>query len=332
MNLGAGAIVKQDLLRINDAIADGSFFENEVLTGICERARSGPRGRLHLLGLVSDGGVHSGWSTSRRASSSRRPRGAGPGRARVHRRPRHAPRLGGYIEEPRTLASPRRPDRHGERALLRDGPRPSLGAHEARLRRDRARGRPPRREPSEAVRSSHERGETDEFVRPTVIGTTTGSPTATRRCSSTSAPIGCASSSAPSASRTSTSFPVGRPRSRDRHDDRVPGRVELSGRVPAQPPKVTLASVLAERGERQLHVADGEVRPRDLLLQRREGGGVAGGGSLPRRLAPRRSHLRPPARDERRGCDGGVHRALGARRVPVRAHQLREPGHGRPHW
>jgi len=61
LNLGAGAIVKQDLLRINDAIADGSFFENEVLTGICERARSGPRGRLHLLGLVSDGGVHSGW-------------------------------------------------------------------------------------------------------------------------------------------------------------------------------------------------------------------------------------------------------------------------------
>jgi 2,3-bisphosphoglycerate-independent phosphoglycerate mutase len=61
LNLGAGAVVKQDLLRINDAIADGSFFDNEALTWICAQAREGPRGRLHLLGLVSDGGVHSGW-------------------------------------------------------------------------------------------------------------------------------------------------------------------------------------------------------------------------------------------------------------------------------
>jgi 2,3-bisphosphoglycerate-independent phosphoglycerate mutase len=61
LNLGAGAIVKQDLARIDDAIADGGFFENEVLLAACERARNSPRGRLHLLGLVSDGGVHSGW-------------------------------------------------------------------------------------------------------------------------------------------------------------------------------------------------------------------------------------------------------------------------------
>jgi 2,3-bisphosphoglycerate-independent phosphoglycerate mutase len=61
LNLGAGAIVKQDLARIDDAIADGSFFENPALLDACERARNSPRGRLHLLGLVSDGGVHSGW-------------------------------------------------------------------------------------------------------------------------------------------------------------------------------------------------------------------------------------------------------------------------------
>jgi 2,3-bisphosphoglycerate-independent phosphoglycerate mutase len=61
LNLGAGAIVKQDLKRIDDAVADGSFFDNEVLLAACERARNSPRGRLHLLGLVSDGGVHSGW-------------------------------------------------------------------------------------------------------------------------------------------------------------------------------------------------------------------------------------------------------------------------------
>jgi 2,3-bisphosphoglycerate-independent phosphoglycerate mutase len=61
LNLGAGAIVKQDLARIDGAIADGSFFENPALLAACERARESPRGRLHLFGLVSDGGVHSGW-------------------------------------------------------------------------------------------------------------------------------------------------------------------------------------------------------------------------------------------------------------------------------
>jgi 2,3-bisphosphoglycerate-independent phosphoglycerate mutase len=61
LNLGAGSVVKQDLARIDGAIADGSFFENDVLVRACERARKSPRGRLHLIGLVSDGGVHSGW-------------------------------------------------------------------------------------------------------------------------------------------------------------------------------------------------------------------------------------------------------------------------------
>ena len=51
LNLGAGAIVKQDLARIDDAVADGSFFDNEALLAACERARNSPRGRLHLLGL-----------------------------------------------------------------------------------------------------------------------------------------------------------------------------------------------------------------------------------------------------------------------------------------
>jgi 2,3-bisphosphoglycerate-independent phosphoglycerate mutase len=61
LNLGAGTVVKQDLLRINEAIADGSFYENEVLLAACEHARESASGRLHMMGLVSDGGVHSGW-------------------------------------------------------------------------------------------------------------------------------------------------------------------------------------------------------------------------------------------------------------------------------
>jgi 2,3-bisphosphoglycerate-independent phosphoglycerate mutase len=56
LNLGAGAIVRQDLTRIDDAIEDESFFENDVLHGACAAGRDS--GRLHLLGLVSAGGVH----------------------------------------------------------------------------------------------------------------------------------------------------------------------------------------------------------------------------------------------------------------------------------
>jgi 2,3-bisphosphoglycerate-independent phosphoglycerate mutase len=54
LNLGAGAIVRQDLVRIDDAIADGSFAANPVL-----RAALADAERVHLIGLVSDGGVHS---------------------------------------------------------------------------------------------------------------------------------------------------------------------------------------------------------------------------------------------------------------------------------
>lgn len=57
LNLGAGAIVNQDLTRIDIAIEDGSFAANPALLGACERAKTA--GRLHLMGLVSDGGVHS---------------------------------------------------------------------------------------------------------------------------------------------------------------------------------------------------------------------------------------------------------------------------------
>ena len=61
LNLGAGAVVKQDLLRIDEAIADGSFFENRALRDACGAARASRRGRMHAIGLVSDGGIHSGW-------------------------------------------------------------------------------------------------------------------------------------------------------------------------------------------------------------------------------------------------------------------------------
>ncbi|WP_122088877.1 2,3-bisphosphoglycerate-independent phosphoglycerate mutase [Halalkalicoccus subterraneus] len=73
LNIGAGRVVKQAYTRINDAINDGSFRENEALNGafehVAERSSAGNRaesgdveetgGRIHFLGLVSAGGVHS---------------------------------------------------------------------------------------------------------------------------------------------------------------------------------------------------------------------------------------------------------------------------------
>src|SRR5687767_10439304 len=57
LNLGAGRVVMQDLVRISTAIADGSFFRNDALVAACRDAREGGR-TLHLLGLIGSGGVH----------------------------------------------------------------------------------------------------------------------------------------------------------------------------------------------------------------------------------------------------------------------------------
>lgn len=58
MNLGAGRIVYQDLTRVDAAIEDGSFFANAELTAACSAVKAGG-GTLHVMGLLSPGGVHS---------------------------------------------------------------------------------------------------------------------------------------------------------------------------------------------------------------------------------------------------------------------------------
>ena len=57
MNLGAGRIVYQDVTRIDKSIDDGDFFENGAFVELCSAIRKSGK-QLHLLGLVSDGGVH----------------------------------------------------------------------------------------------------------------------------------------------------------------------------------------------------------------------------------------------------------------------------------
>jgi len=57
LNIGAGRVVWQEITRIDNAIEDKSFFENDVLVEAVKKAKK--KGRIHLMGLFSDGGVHS---------------------------------------------------------------------------------------------------------------------------------------------------------------------------------------------------------------------------------------------------------------------------------
>lgn len=58
LNIGAGRVVPQELVRISDAVEDGSILQNPALVQICQTVRQ-QNGKLHLVGLCSEGGVHS---------------------------------------------------------------------------------------------------------------------------------------------------------------------------------------------------------------------------------------------------------------------------------
>jgi len=58
LNIGAGRIVPQELVRISDAVDEGTIFQNEALVKVCTAVKAAGS-KLHLIGLCSDGGVHS---------------------------------------------------------------------------------------------------------------------------------------------------------------------------------------------------------------------------------------------------------------------------------
>jgi 2,3-bisphosphoglycerate-independent phosphoglycerate mutase len=165
LNLGAGAVVPQDLTRIDDAIGGGSFFEIEALRRACDTER------LHLMGLVSDGGVHSSMGHLKALTELAT-------REDVPDVVLHAftdgrdtpPKSGaGHVAEAekwglrvatvsgRYYAMDR--DRRWERTEL---------ALEAIVRGE---AEPPHADTGEAaVAAAYERGETDEFIKPTLVG------------------------------------------------------------------------------------------------------------------------------------------------------------------
>ncbi len=261
MNLGAGAVVKQDLARLDDAVADGSFFENEALLAACAAAREGSRGRLHLLGLVSDGGVHSGWEQIEAAIELAAQEGVPEvvfhaftdgrdtlptsGRGYVSelaRWLRHAGRIG--TVSGRYYAMDR--DRRWERTKLAY----DAIVHAQGLRAPTA---------DEAVAGAYGRGETDEFIRPTVIGDYDGiadgdavvhlnfRPDRARQLTRAlgegafeefdRGPVPDTTVTTLTEYRAGWSYPVA---------------------FAPKAPETTIAAVLAARGERQLHVAETE--------------------------------------------------------------------------
>jgi 2,3-bisphosphoglycerate-independent phosphoglycerate mutase len=261
LNLGAGAVVEQDLLRLNDAIADGSFFDNEALTWICEQARNGPRGRLHLLGLVSDGGVHSGWEhleacielAAREGVTDLVVHAFTDGRdtlpdsaagylEEVQRWLRHAGRVG--TVSGRYYAMDR--DRRWERTRL---------AYDAIVHADGLSAP----DPVEAVRASHERGETDEFVRPTVIGDYDGAAEGDAVLFFNFRPDRARQLVRALGEPDFDEFSRGvAPRMPLATMTQYRAGWEYPVAFPPADPEITLASVLAARGEHQLHVAETE--------------------------------------------------------------------------
>src|SRR5947209_674777 len=263
LNLGAGSVVRQDLTRIDDAIADGSFAENPVLVAACEAARRS--GRLHLLGLVSDGGVHSGFEhlhallelafaqdvpdvvlhafTDGRDTlphSGAEFLETAEGWLRAAGNGRVATVSGRYYAMDR--------DRRWDRTKL---------AYDAL-----AHGRsevPAAGTAVEAVRAAYERGETDEFIKPTVVGEEGRIRAGDAVVFFNFRPDRARQLTRALAERDFAEFDRG-----------AAPRVELTTLAeyqeewsypvafPPERPAATLASTLAERGTSQLHVAETE--------------------------------------------------------------------------
>ena len=273
LNLGAGAVVKQDLVRIDDAIADGSFFENDALMGACALARKS--GRLHLLGLVSDGGVHSSMDHLR-ASIELAERERVPELA-VHvftdgrdTSPTSSPRYVTEVQRWLGAAS-----EHGTRAWIA-----SVTGRYWAMDRDRRWDRTKRAfdllvrgeglraaTAAEAIEQAYARGETDEFIEPTLVGPEADDRSGPLRSGDT---VLC------------FNFRPDRMRQLVRalgeedfaEFERPAGfRVHITtmtsyqeqwaypAAFPPARPAMTMARLLAARGDRQLHVAETEKYP-----------------------------------------------------------------------
>lgn len=252
LNLGAGAVVKQDLTRIDEAVEDGTLGENAALAAALDGFE-----RVHLIGLVSDGGVHSGWKhiealiklagekgvkdvvvhafTDGRDTS---PTGGETYLAQVEEWARAAGnvRVGSVIGRYFAMDRDKREERTKAAVdLLVDGVSPHHASSAV-----------------EAVRASYERdARGDEFVE----GTTVGAEARIRPQDSV-----IAFNFRPDRMRQITAAlgpQVARYTTLTEYEEGWPWPVAF----PPQRPAITLTKVIAQAGHKQLHVAETEKYP-----------------------------------------------------------------------
>ena len=183
LNLGAGRMAMQAMTRIDGWVKDGILFQNPALLGAIDHVKGTER-HLHLMGLVSDGGVHSWPSHYLGLLKMAKDRGLDPGQVYFHAMldGRDTPPQSG-IDHVKTLV-----DFMEEIEFGRVG---SIVGRYYAMDRDRRWERTKiaydcytmgagRKEtdPVEAVKKAYERDETDEFVKPIVIPGDDGEPTA----------------------------------------------------------------------------------------------------------------------------------------------------------
>jgi 2,3-bisphosphoglycerate-independent phosphoglycerate mutase len=178
LNLGAGRVVMQDLVRIDLAVRDGTFFDIAAFKDVCAHVRR-TGGTLHLMGLLGDGGVHAVdrhvFALFDLATRERVPRTAL--HALLDGRDTLPKSALGYMQQTIAKAS--------GRAVVA-----SLGGRYFGMDRDKRWERtqlwydaailgvgPTTSDPVEAIHAAYERGDTDEFIKPMVV-TSGGNPVA----------------------------------------------------------------------------------------------------------------------------------------------------------
>ena len=266
LNLGAGAVVKQDLARIDDAIESGEFFRNEALRAACAAARE-HGGALHLIGLVSAGGVHSSLghleACIELAVREQVPEvvlhALTDGRDTL---PTSAP---GYVAQAEAWLA----EASGRGVPARVA---SVGGRYWGMDRDSRWDRTKRaydaiahaeglaaESAQDAIRLAYGRDETDEFIQPTIVGeprplldgdsvvTFNFRPDRMRQIVRALGEPGFADFDR-------RGFPVVHLTTMTRYQEDWDYQVAF----PEARPEVTLAKVLADRGDRQLHVAETE--------------------------------------------------------------------------
>ena len=245
LNLGAGSVVKQDLVRIDEAL-----LEQRAPNGALDAAMDGAQ-RLHLVGLVSDGGVHASLEHLEALVARARDRGVGDVVVHAFTDGRDtAPtggadflarvdawegcRVGSVVGRYFGMDRDKREERTAKAlALLTEGAELQAESGEA------------------AVRAAYARGETDEFIEPTQVGEEGRIGPGERVVTFNFRPdrmrqIVPALAAAGAEITTLTEYEGGQP---------------YPVAFPPARPKETIAHVIAEAGGRQLHVAETEKYP-----------------------------------------------------------------------